>query len=591
MNYLLLIFSLALAGISVFFSYKYRVSFYVMLGLFFVLCFLSGLYLVANDFTWVGINHAVIYHLHAPIAWADIQWNIDKVIIWFLSTIFSIFFLWLLIKHSHNHKWKWNGILTCLFMLFAIIMHPATKNIYELTHGNYQIDAENLNQLDSDFVTTSQYEVEENTKNLVYIYLESLESGYLDNEKFPWLTPNLQKLSKANTAFSNVRQMPGTGWTIAWMVSSQCGIPLIVGNNEFWWMDQFYPKANCMWDILKQQDYFLSYVWWADKTFAGKNLFYQTHKFDEIYGKQDYYWNDEQNSWGLYDETTLKIFLEKYNTLAKKQQKFWLFWLTLDTHGPNGFVSPSCPEYNQEENNILNAVHCTDYLIGKLVENIQNNPDYKDTLIVLASDHLQMWTQKNHKLIWTEHERKNLFIMLDDEKNTIDEPMSTLDIWPIVLNNLWIKIDELWFWKNILKNYESFVKKYYKQDESKDDYFHARKMLFSYKKNIAEFLDFPYLTKKVLINKQEETLILWDKKYKYPVLVFFDENKKIYDIISQVWNNYTLNSYEKSWNYLWIDKCENMDNSDNNLENNFCYKQNVQDWIEKIQKNHVVKIK
>lgn len=589
MNYLLLIFSLGLAAMSIFFSYKYRVLFFIMLSIFFVLCFFSGLYLIANDFTWVGINHAVIYHMHAPISGADISGNIDKIIIWFLSTIFSIFFLWIFIKYSHQHKGKWNGVLMCLFMLFSILLHPATKNIYELTHGNYQL--EGSVEANEDFIKNWNYIVNQATKNLVYIYLESFEKSYLDIQKFPWLTPNISKLSQENTSFSNVKQMPWTGWTIAGMVASQCGIPLIVGNNMDGWMDKFYPRAQCIWDILKKQNYFLSYIWWADKTFAWKDLFYNTHQFDEIFGKQDYFWPDEQNSWGLYDETTLKIFLEKFQQLSQKSYPFALYGLTLDTHGPNGFVSPSCPEYNQEENNILNSVHCTDFLIGKLVENIQNDPNFKDTLIVLASDHLQMWTTKNHKLEATEFERNNLLVLLNGEKKIVDTLMSTLDIWPIILSQIGIEIQELWFGKNVLNWLNSFVKKYYKSHESKDDFYHARKILFSYKKNIANFLDFPYLTKKILIDKNEEKLIISDQEYSYPVLIYFDENKKIYDVITQKGNDDQLKDYEKTWNYLWIDECKNMNNFQNKSENNFCYKQNIQDWIEKIQKNHVVKIK
>ncbi|MEN1599797.1 hypothetical protein AAIG97_33140, partial [Pseudomonas aeruginosa] len=62
--------------------------------------------------------------------------------------------------------------------------------------------------------------------NLVYIYGESLERTYFDNEAFPDLTPELGALKNEGLDFSHTQQLPGTDYTIAGMVASQCGIPL-----------------------------------------------------------------------------------------------------------------------------------------------------------------------------------------------------------------------------------------------------------------------------------------------------------------------------------------------------------------------------
>lgn len=63
--------------------------------------------------------------------------------------------------------------------------------------------------------------------NLVYIYGESLERTYFDNEAFPDLTPELGALKNEGLDFSHTQQLPGTDYTIAGMVASQCGIPLL----------------------------------------------------------------------------------------------------------------------------------------------------------------------------------------------------------------------------------------------------------------------------------------------------------------------------------------------------------------------------
>lgn len=51
--------------------------------------------------------------------------------------------------------------------------------------------------------------------NLVYIYGESLERTYFDNEAFPDLTPELGALKNEGLDFSHTQQLPGTDYTIA----------------------------------------------------------------------------------------------------------------------------------------------------------------------------------------------------------------------------------------------------------------------------------------------------------------------------------------------------------------------------------------
>ena len=75
----------------------------------------------------------------------------------------------------------------------------------------------------------------EEKRNLVYIYLESMESTYLSKElggnQEENLLPNLSELALANLNFSHTdtlggaRQVTGTSWTIAAMVSQTTGVP------------------------------------------------------------------------------------------------------------------------------------------------------------------------------------------------------------------------------------------------------------------------------------------------------------------------------------------------------------------------------
>jgi phosphoglycerol transferase MdoB-like AlkP superfamily enzyme len=67
-------------------------------------------------------------------------------------------------------------------------------------------------------------------KNLILIYVESLEAGYSDRAVFgDDLIAPLTKFGARSfdiSHFDQFAQVPGTGWTIAAMVATQCGVPL-----------------------------------------------------------------------------------------------------------------------------------------------------------------------------------------------------------------------------------------------------------------------------------------------------------------------------------------------------------------------------
>ena len=138
------------------------------------------------------------------------------------------------------------------------------------------------------------------------------------------------------------------------------------------------------------------YLQGASTEFSGKNKFFSTHSFDEIYGREElkekltdkFY----LNGWGLYDDVILNMSFEKFEELSFSDKKFALFTLTLDTHHPNGHPSRTCSDipYKDGDNSILNAVHCSDFLISKFITKIQNSKYADKTLIILTSDHLAM---------------------------------------------------------------------------------------------------------------------------------------------------------------------------------------------------------
>ena len=71
------------------------------------------------------------------------------------------------------------------------------------------------------------------------------------------LLPELTKLKTEATVYTDVRQRPGTGWTIAGMVASQCGFSVQVntpfsGNTRLAASERPYESAKCLGDVAKE---------------------------------------------------------------------------------------------------------------------------------------------------------------------------------------------------------------------------------------------------------------------------------------------------------------------------------------------------
>jgi phosphoglycerol transferase len=202
-------------------------------------------------------------------------------------------------------------------------------------------------------------------------------------------------------------------------------------------MDNFLGSAVCLGDLLTNEGYHLAYYGGASLDFAGKGKLYKTHGFSEIKGRDELTPmledKDYSSGWGLYDDSLLGLVYDKFLTLSEEGRRFGLVTLTLDTHHPNGHPSKSCDgvKYQQGDNPILNAVACSDYLITKFVNKVIESKYAKDTVIILASDHLAKRNTAHDILKKNEQKRRNVFMVIDPAQVNYKEVKtegSTLDV-------------------------------------------------------------------------------------------------------------------------------------------------------------------
>lgn len=231
-------------------------------------------------------------------------------------------------------------------------------------------------------------------RNLVLVYAESLEFSF---ERGPFagagLLDPLDEEDLGGVSFPRFLQGPGTGWTIAGMVASQCGVPLkpvgVFGGNLLGEVaSRFLAGARCLGDVLKEHGYRNVFLGGASPTFSGKGRFLLSHGYDEVHGREQ--WLAARpaptiNDWGADDEFLFEQAIAQLRRLKAAGQPFNLTLLTLGLHPPAGYISPACPRLHR---NMRDAVHCTALLIRRFIDVAREEHLLDDTVVLVMGDHL-----------------------------------------------------------------------------------------------------------------------------------------------------------------------------------------------------------
>lgn len=557
----------------------------VTLGVFFVMAFSSIIlfiaYEVATYFTGNGIDEATIYHLKYGldgVGFLEYRWLIGTIII---ALILGFFYLSRIILKRENSRdsHRINSLSPFFFLSSSLLLNPASIDIYNL-HANSLITTEQSTHK----TTTSFYEhyrkpyieaSENSHKNIVFIYAESLERTYFDKTIFPDLIKGLRELESKSTYFTNIKQVTQTGWTVAGMTASQCGIPLFTPShgNSMSGMDQFLSSAVCLGDLLNERGYQLNYMGGASLNFAGKGKLFKTHGFTNVLGRDELLPKLENEAyktgWGLYDDSLFNMIYSRFIELSEAGDKFGLFTLTLDTHHPNGHPSKSCKgtEYKDGSNPILNAVACSDYLISNFIKKIIESPFSDQTIVVLVSDHLAM-RNTAYDLLQTK-DRRNLFMIFDTSKHSlmgIKTVGSTLDIGATLLPFLGFTGD-IGLGRNLLND-----------EMLEEDRLFIHSKLGKWRQPISAFWDFPKIQDYLEINIDDKVVSIGDRNFRIPILI--ELNDKLQSTLKFQFDKASShksliehrNALGRNNYFLLIDKCKNAMELDKSVgEIGFCF--------------------
>ena len=278
-----------------------------------------------------------------------------------------------------------------VFSYLWLVIHPST--IYE----------ENCVAVDMDNIKAP-----EKKRNLIYIFMESMEVTYADREnggiadknRIPYLTELSHTIGEsfsANDKLNGLEPVEGAVWTCGSLVSQLSGIPLIIpigGNSMGGGYKEFLPGAVTIGEVLDHFGYQQVYLQGSKIEFAGTDLFLKCHGNYEIRDYNYYNRNHRLPSddyfvwWGFEDFRLYEFAREEITRLAKDDAPFAVTMMTIDTHFTGGYTCPLCEK--DFDNSYDNAIYCADCQLKKFLRWLRSQDFYENTTIVVVGDHPTM---------------------------------------------------------------------------------------------------------------------------------------------------------------------------------------------------------
>lgn len=289
------------------------------------------------------------------------------------------------------------------------------------------------------YVAPGQVQIQQGRpRNLIVIYAESLEETYADQTIFgrdllaPLKTVRGQR-------FGDYGPAPGTNWTVAAMVATQCGVPLkVYSEYDVKRRDGervFLPRATCLGDLLHARGYRNVFMGGAPLSFAGKGSFLRDHGYVETYGRDE--WHKlgiqvgELNEWGLYDSALFERAQARLDQLHATGQPFNLTLLTLNMHNPHGFLSNRCRDKGGRD--FEGLVGCSSEQLAGFVRKVQDKGYLRDTTIVILGDHLATPNPAYEKLRQSNARRIFNMVITESPLQLGQQELLPFDFYPTLL--------------------------------------------------------------------------------------------------------------------------------------------------------------
>lgn len=436
----------------------------------------------------------IFFHLKVPLDGTNSDVVLDGINACVPLAVLVLFLSIFLIIGLRNKHGK---CMIALFLVAVIACGSAGRAAYEvydeLDVKEYLVSQKKESHfIEQNYVDprTTKITFPEQKRNLIYIYLESMESTFASKGDGGGLDfnciPELTTLAEENTNFSDSDKLgggyPAYGgtWTMAGIFSQTSGIPIKNSeqtddvNATLAEQYSFSSQARNLEDILADEGYNQCFMIGSDATFGGRRAYFESHGKGQTeicdYNTakengqipEDYYvW------WGYEDQKLFANAQEKLTELSSKDEPFNFTMLTVDTHFEDGYVCEQC-QNEFGDNQYANVMACSSRQVDAFVKWIQQQPFYENTTIVISGDHLTMDSDFCND-VSEDYERSvyNVFINLPEGLDTSFEKthsreFATLDMFPTTLAAMGVTIegDRLALGVNLFSDEQTLTEQY-----------------------------------------------------------------------------------------------------------------------------------
>ena len=347
------------------------------------------------------------------------------------------------VSSSVRKKLFFIGPIACLILSCAFLLN-------EVSFFAYAENRSGPDYFSTHYKDPAQVELKgKNPRNLVLIYVESLDAAYSDPHLFGRnLLHSLDASTIGGVSFDRYSQAPGTGWTIAGIASTQCGVPLepitfYDHNTQGEKLKRFLPGAVCLGDVLSSLGYHNVFMEGAPLAFAGERAISQGPSLHRAVrpGRMDCAGErrEDMNGWGLHDDDLFRHAKMKLDQLEAKGGRFNLTLLTLDTHYQGDeTLSKYCMQRGVK--NFEDLVECTSDQVADFMGYIRQKGYLENVDVVVLGDHLAMSNPVTPKLEQVpERHIFNLFVSKDVPKK-LREDIVHFDLFPTILDFIGIHV-------------------------------------------------------------------------------------------------------------------------------------------------------
>jgi phosphoglycerol transferase len=387
---------------------------FISLGAFFFL--ISASYQFTEMYGIVPIEQ-LIFHLSLPTSGANFSMVQYFVIEPFIATAFMVVFSFYPLSIAIDYREHRIVIpflkLKRLFISIAVLLPIAGVLFLFFSIGLPQylilLKEEPSTFYEDNYIPPENIEITfpDRKRNLIVIFVESLETGFLTEENGGAFTedlvPEIVSLARDNINFSinegigGPIQLYGTEWTIAGITAYYSGVPLAVSflnqtaRQEYGSLgNEFLPEASGIGNILDEAGYKSYFILGSNIEFGGRDKYFIAHKNTSIYDYHYFHDNhfipDDYKVWWGIEDRKLYQFAKDIISEVTAEEPFFITLLTADTHPTGGYLDDQAEKiFDSRYKNVLRDMSKQLYAFMNWLE---QQEFYENTTVVILGDHL-----------------------------------------------------------------------------------------------------------------------------------------------------------------------------------------------------------